>query len=593
MIRRLPAWARSPMAVITLAVTAWFSLAFLVLPNLQLLAEVFLADGGLSTRAWGRLLGSERAMSSLRNSVLLALTLSVTVNVVGVFVVLATRYFALRGRRILWLGYATSLIYGGIVMVAGYDFVYGSSGILTRLLTTVLPFVPEDWFVGYPAVVFVMTFASTGNHLLFLNASMARIDQQTVESARQMGASQWTVLRRVVLPTLLPTIFAVTVLTFLGGLGALAVPEVLGGRDFQTIAPMMLTFANTPSSRDLAAALAIILALFTIAMLLILNRLERGGTYFSVAKVSTQLTPQKIGNPVANAVMHVIAYALLVVYVLPPALIVLFSFTDARSISTGTLRADSFTLENYATALLEPTARWPFVVSISYSAVAALVVILGLLFVVRLVTRFPRSRMSTIVEYVLHIPWVMPGTMMVLGLLLLFSTPQGVVGGRVLSGTVGILAVAYVVGKIPFTFRLLKAAFLGINRNVEEAASLLGASQLYTFRRVILPLVLPTAAAITALNFNSMLDDYDTAVFLAHPFYQPLGIFIRNATSGETNADASALVFVYSVILMVIATITLWLIYGGGAARILRLLSPRRARRRSGDALPLDPADQA
>lgn len=589
MSRRIPAWLRSPMALVTLAVTTWFTLAFLVLPNIELLAQVFVADGRLSTRAWGRLLGSERAMSSLRNSVLLALTLSVTVNVIGVFIVLATRYFKLWGRRILWLGYATSLIYGGIVMVAGYDFVYGSTGILTRLLTTVLPFVPQDWFVGYPAVVFVMTFASTGNHLLFLTAAMARVDHQSVESARQMGASQWTVLRRVVLPTLLPTIFAITILTFLGGLGALAVPDVVGGRDFQTIAPMMLTFANSPGSRDLAAALAIILALFTIAMLLVMNRIERGGTYFSVAKVASELEPQRLTSPIANAVVHVIAYALLLVYALPPLLIVLFSFTDARSINTGTLRADSFTLENYLQVLVDPTARWPFVVSIGYSAVAALIVIVALLFVVRIVTKYARTRMAAIVEYVLHIPWVMPGTMMALGLLLLFSSPRWVIGDQVLSGTVVILAIAYIVGKIPFTFRLLKAGFAGINKNIEEAASLLGASQFYTFRRVILPLVLPTAAAVTALNFNSMLDDYDTAVFLAHPFYQPLGIFIRNATTGETNADASALVFVYSVILMVIASITLWLIYGGGAGRILRLLTPRRRPRA---ALPADPSDQ-
>ena len=78
-------------------------------------------------------------------------------------------------------------------------------------------------------------------------------------------------------------------------------------------------------------------------------------------------------------------------------------------------------------------------------------------------------------------------------------------------------------------------------------------------------------------------------MLLAHPFYQPLGIFIRNATRGETNADATALVFVYSVLLMVIASITLWLIYGGGAGRILRVLAPRRKLRR---AAPIEPSDQ-
>ena len=568
---RRPAWTKSPMAIITVVVAAWFILTFLIVPNAHLLLEVFEEDGKFSTGAWGRLFASDRAMSSLRNSVLLAVTLSLTVNAFGIFIVLVTKYFRIRGQRFLWLGFATNLIYGGIVLVAGYDFVYGSTGTLTKALTTVIPAIPDDWFQGFPAVLYVMTFATTGNHLLFLTAAMARVDQQTVESATQMGASTWTVLRRVVLPVLKPTIFAITILTFLSGLGALAAPQILGGRSFQTIAPMILTFANSPGSRDLAAALALILATFTIALLLIMNRIERGGTYFSISKVSSRLEPQPIRHPVGNAIVHALAYLLLLVYILPPLLIAIFSFTDAKAISTGTLRFDSFTLENYIQVVTDPVARWPFIVSIGYSGLAALIVIIGLLFVVRIITLY-RGKLGGALEYLLHIPWIMPGSMIALGLLLTFSTPRALAGGQVLSGTLVILLIAFVIGKIPFTLRLLKASFLGINRNMEEAASLLGASQFTTFRRIILPLVLPTAAAITALNFQTMLDDYDTAVFLAHPLYQPLGLFIRSATSGETTADSTALVFVYTVLLMIISGIAMWLVYGDGVSRLRRLV---------------------
>lgn len=269
--------------------------------------------------------------------------------------------------------------------------------------------------------------------------------------------------------------------------------------------------------------------------------------------------------------MHALAYLLLLVYILPPLLIAIFSFTDAKAISTGTLRFDSFTLENYIQVVTDPVARWPFIVSIGYSGLAALIVIIGLLFVVRIITLY-RGKLGGALEYLLHIPWIMPGSMIALGLLLTFSTPRALAGGQVLSGTLVILLIAFVIGKIPFTLRLLKASFLGINRNMEEAASLLGASQFTTFRRIILPLVLPTAAAITALNFQTMLDDYDTAVFLAHPLYQPLGLFIRSATSGETTADSTALVFVYTVLLMIISGIAMWLVYGDGVSRLRRLV---------------------
>jgi iron(III) transport system permease protein len=106
-----------------------------------------------------------------------------------------------------------------------------------------------------------------------------------------------------------------------------------------------------------------------------------------------------------------------------------------------------------------------------------------------------------------------------------------------------------------------------VSDNIEDAAAILGAKSMYTFRRVLVPIVLPAAAAITALNFNSLLDDYDTAAFLSHPIYQPLGVVIQTATSSESINDATALTFVYSVILMVISTITMWLVYGRGSPR--------------------------
>nr|RZI37207.1 putative 2-aminoethylphosphonate transport system permease protein PhnV [Cryobacterium sp. SO1] len=558
---------RHPLFLVITVVLLWFIAAFLVLPNVTVLRSVFVApDGSLTLRSIDRLLGSERAMNSLRNSFLLAVILSVTVNAVGIFIVLVTRFYDIKGASVLWLGYATTLIYGGIVLVSGYKTVYGSNGIITNALLAAFPDFDPNWFSGMFAVVFVMTFAATGNHLLFLSAAIARVDFQTVEAARMMGASNWSVLRKVVLPVIKPMIYAITILTFLGGLGALAAPQVLGGSGFQTITPMILSFANSPTSRDLSATLAIILGISSVVLLVVLNRMEKGGVYFSVSKVPTSLQKQRISNPVANVAVHIVAYALFTLYVLPPALIVLFSFTDARSINSGTITLDSFTLQNYVTVLTTESGYKPFLVSVAYSAVTAAVVIVLMLFTARMIQRY-RNALTIAMEYLLHIPWILPSTMVALGLVMTFDRPQAAVFGWVLTGTVGILALAYVIGKIPFTFRLLKAAFSGVPDNIEDAAAILGASPMYTFRRVVFPLVLPTAAALTALNFNSLLDDYDTAVFLAHPLFQPLGLVIKSATSGETINDSTALTFVYTVLLMVISAFTMWLVYGRSGKR--------------------------
>ncbi|PWC04724.1 ABC transporter permease [Mycetocola zhujimingii] len=560
----LGAMLRSPLVIVVSVVLVWFIATFLLFPNINLLVSTFFPGGEFSARAVEKLVSSERAMKSLWHSFLLAITLSVTVNVVGIFIVLVTKYFQIRGARVLWLGYATTLIYGGIVLAAGYNFIYGRYGFITNAVRNVWPEVDPNWFSGFFAVVLVMTFATTTNHMLFLSSSLAKIDYQTIEAARNMGASTWRILWKIVLPALRPMIFAVTVLTFLTGLGALTAPIVLGGPDFQTIAPMIVTFSKSTSSRDLAALLAIILGVATIILLAVMNRVEKSGVYFSVAKVATPLQKQRIPNRAANVIVHIVAYILFVIYAAPVLLIVLFSFVDSTAVLTGSITLSSFTLDNYATVFGTPAVLRPFVVSVVYSALAAFIVVGGLLFVSRVIQKY-RNPVTSTLEYLLHIPWILPTILIALALVMTFDRPNPLIGGQVLTGTAVLLLVAYIIVKIPFTLRLLKAAFASIPDSLEDAARILGAKSLFTFRKVLFPLVIPTAAAITALNFNSLLDDYDAAVFLYHPLYEPLGIAIKASTEGENNLDSMSITFVYTVLLMIIMGLTMYLVYGRSA----------------------------
>lgn len=571
---------RSPAVLIVGITVTWFIAAFLVWPNANVLIQTFFPDGNFSGRAVEKLLSSQRAMKSLGNSFLLAVALSITVNVVGIFIVLVTQYFKIRGSRILFLGYATTFIYSGIVLAAGYKFIYGDKGIVTAHLLSLFPEMDPGWFSGFFAVLVVMTFATTTNHLLFVSTALKGVDYQTIEAARNMGASTWTILRRVVLPMLKPTLFAVTVLSFLTGLGALSAPQVLGGRDFQTITPMILTFSSSPTSRDLAALLAVILGVATMLMLAGMTRLEKGGTYYSVSKVSSRLQKQQIRNRTANAIVHAAAYLLCAVYALPVVLIVLYSFADGAAIQTGQLSPGSLTLDNYVRVLTQPSGLRPFLISIAYSALATVITVGGLLFVARLLQKY-RHPVASVIEYLLHIPWILPSALLALGLILSYDRPNPLVGGAVLTGTTVILLIAFITVKIPFTLRMLKASFASVNSSLEEAAGIMGAKTLTIFRRILLPIVLPVAAAVAALNFNSMLDDYDTAIFLAHPLFQPLGLVIKANTDGAEGVDGVANTFVYTVLLMIITGVTMYLIYG------------RSSRNKASRAVPAAEADKA
>ncbi len=564
----------TPGAIILRLILAWLIVTFVLFPNINIIIDVLHEDGRFSTEAFTKLLRSRRAVKSMVNSLVLGMALVVTVNVVGTLAVLFTEYWDLKGSRILKLSYMTSLVYGGVVLATGYKFVYGSKGIITKLLLLIMPEMNPSWFSGFGAVLFVMTFACTSNHIIFLTNAIRAMDYHVIEAAQNLGASDSKILFKVVLPSLKPTLFALTIMTFLTGICALSAPLMIGGSKFQTINPMIVSFAQAPGSRDLAAVLALFLGLMTIVLLYFMNRVERKGNYISISKTKEKMHKQKLRNPTANIIAHILAYGMFIIYMLPICFVVLFSFCDALSIKTSTLRFSSFTLKNYIALFTKQDAFRPYLVSIVYSVAAAVIAGLICVVVARLVLKSKR-KMDSFFEYGLLIPWLLPTTFIALGLMFTYDSPRFLVGNKVLIGSIWIMLIAYVVVKLPFSFRMIRAAFFGVEDSLEEAARTMGAKPVYTLFKVILPVILPTVMSVAALNFNALLSDYDLSVFLYSPKYQPLGVIIKAASDEGVNENAQAMALVYSVVLMILCGLALYLTQGGGAQAIRKKLKSK------------------
>ena len=112
-------------------------LGFMVLPCLGTLTSIFTvqdAAGNTDPLAVIRFFFAGKMPSFVWNSLKLAIFLVVTVNVVGISIVLLTEYFDIKGAKILRLGYMTTLIYSGVALVTGYQFLYDGNGIMTKWL---------------------------------------------------------------------------------------------------------------------------------------------------------------------------------------------------------------------------------------------------------------------------------------------------------------------------------------------------------------------------------------------------------------------------------------------------------------------------
>ena len=135
---------------------AYFFFGFMLLPCLNTLTSIFTttnAEGVRDPFAVIRFFFAGSMGRYVWNSLKLAICLVVTVNVVGVSIVLLTEYFDIKGANILRLGYMTTLIYSGVALVTGYLFLYAPDGILTDALVNAFPGMNKNWFTGFRAVL--------------------------------------------------------------------------------------------------------------------------------------------------------------------------------------------------------------------------------------------------------------------------------------------------------------------------------------------------------------------------------------------------------------------------------------------------------
>lgn len=560
----------TPSQIAIRVILAALVIGFVIYPNINIIAKVLFPEGHFSPEPFVKLMKSKRAVKSVLNSFLLGITLTISVNVVGILSVLITDYWEIKGSKILRPAYMTSLVYSGVVLASGYLYVYGKNGVITQLLQQFFPNMDAGWFTGYWAVLFMMTFACTSNHVIFLKNAIHSLDYHTIEAAHNMGASDFKILFQIVLPSLLPTIYSLSIMTFLTGLCALSGPAMVGG-EFKTINSMIVSFANSPTSRDLAAVLAMLLGLATVILILILNKLESKGNFISVSKTKARMKKQKIRNPLANVLIHMVAYIMFVIYMLPIIFVILFSFQEAMAVKTSKFSLGTFTIEHYITLFTKPNAMRPFLVSLVYALIAAIAAAAICVMAARLAIRKERKADKAF-EYGMLIPWMLPTTFIALGILYTFNEPQWFVGNKILVGSVFAMLIAYIVIKLPFSFRMIRAALMGIDNNMEEAAQTMGAKPMYTLLKVILPVIMPSVISVAALNFNALLGDYDLSVFLYSPQYQPVGVVIKFYSEEGAAINGQAMTLVYSVMLMIISTIALWLTQGSGIQKIKKLV---------------------
>ena len=171
-----------------------------------------------------------------------------------------------------------------------------------------------------------------------------------------------------------------------------------------------------------------------------------------------------------------------------------------------------------------------------------------------------------LVELVIDVPFALPTIVAGLVMNTLYGTESPI--GVVLYGQRAGVVVALMFVTLPFVVRTVQPVLMSVERDVEEAATSLGAGPLTVFRRIVLPAIMPAVAAGTALAFARAMGEYGSVVLIGGQLNrtQTSSIFAYNQIQDGNLADAAAT----ATVLLVVAVLVI------GA---LDLLQRRVARR--------------
>lgn len=222
-------------------------------------------------------------------------------------------------------------------------------------------------------------------------------------------------------------------------------------------------------------------------------------------------------------------------------------------------------------AVTAPTALASLWVTVLVSAIVAVVnAVLGTLVAWVLVRdEFPGKR---VVNALIDLPFALPTIVASIVLLSLYG-PNSPIGVE-LNATRWGLVVALLFVTLPFVVRSVQPVLIEADREVEEAAASLGASNWTTFRRIVLPTLAPAILGGTGLAFARAIGEYGSVVLIGGNIPRETQVasqYIQQQIEIDRPLNAAAV----SVALLAIAFLTLL---------VLRVLSSRTQRREERDA---------
>lgn len=486
----------------SLVIFAGFAIVivFLIYPLFDIFRFSF-ADketGAVSLANWKEFFGRAYYMRAFGHSMVVAVLVTVFSALLGIPLAFFTTRYRIRGSSLLSTLSILALLSPPFIGAYSWITMLGRNGFLRNLLISAGIRVPQVY--GLLGIVLADTLQYYPFISLMLAGSLMTIDRSLEEASENLGARSIRTFFSVTLPLVLPSLTGGALIVFMMSLSNFGTPMIIGGNYLVLPTLAYNLYTSEISERPgMAATVSIILMLCASVIIVLQQWLSARRKYASML-VNRPVVKRLKG--VRSLLAHALCYFIVGLSTLPLAVIVFFSFRK----TSGPVFTAGFGLDSYRQIFFDvpKTVANSFV----YSFIAViLIATIGTLIGFTIARK--RNLFVKILDPLLMIPYIVPGTVLGIGFIVVFNRQP-----LYLVGTATIIIMTYFIRRLPYSVRSAASILKQIDPALEEAGINLGSPPGRTFRTVTLPLMQSGIISGAIMSWVTSMNELSASILL-------------------------------------------------------------------------------
>lgn len=498
-------------------------------------------ETGVSSLAnWKEFFGRAYYMRAFGHSITVALLTTLFSAFLGIPLAFFTTRYRIKGSNLLNTLSVLALLSPPFIGAYSWITMLGRNGFLRVFFQSIGINVPPIY--GMLGIVLADTLQYYPFISLMLAGSLMTIDRSLEEASENLGARSFRTFATVTIPLVLPSLTGGALIVFMMSLSNFGTPMIIGGNYLVLPTLAYNLYTSEISERPgMAATVSIILMLCASIIIVLQQWLATRRKYASML-VNRPVVKRLKG--IRSFLAHLVCYLIVGLSTLPLAVIVYFSFRK----TSGPVFKPGFSLESYRQIFFDvpKTVTNSFI----YSFIAV-VLIAGVGTLIGFVIARKRNLAVKILDPLLMIPYIVPGTVLGIGFIVAFNRKP-----IYLVGTATIVILTYFIRRLPYSVRSAASILKQIDPALEEAGINLGSSPGRTFRTVTLPLMKSGIISGAIMSWVTSMNELSASILLyvGKTMTMPIKIYlsVMDGYFGTASAMSTILLVVTGVSMFIV-----------------------------------------